>query len=280
MQPSLTAFGAAAHRAAHQVLDRGRIFLDPLALRILGTDAEAAIQEAKDDSSRRILRFFIAIRARFAEDALAAALARGTRQVVVLGAGLDTYAYRAALDEGVRVFEVDHPVTQAWKRERLVAAEIPLPRHLTFTAVDFERETLADGLLAAGFDPTAPTFFTWLGVVPYLSEDAIFSTLGFIAALSGGAQVVFDYGNPPALESPEEAYTTAHQALARRVASVGESFKSLFETEALHHRLSALGFRDLEDLGPSQIRGRYFPHLGPSLHERGGHILRASTRAV
>ena len=91
-QPSRTAFGAAAHRAVHQVLERGRIFTDPLAMRILGADAEAAVRDAENDPSRRKLRLFIAARTRFAEDALTAAVARGVRQLVVLGAGLDTYA--------------------------------------------------------------------------------------------------------------------------------------------------------------------------------------------
>src|SRR5689334_8184254 len=128
--PSLTALGAARHRAAHQVLEGGRIFHDPLALRILGSDAETVAREADERAGG--LRLFIAARARLAEDTLAAAIARGTRQLVVLGAGLDTYAYRAPLAGGLRVFEVDHPATQAWKRSLLEAAGIAIPRALTF----------------------------------------------------------------------------------------------------------------------------------------------------
>ena len=193
--PSRTALGAAGHRAAHQVLERGFIFSDPLALRILGTDAEAAIAEAEHEPRKRALRLFIAVRTRFAEDALAAAVARGASQLVVLGAGLDTYAYRAD-PKGLRVFEVDHPATQAWKRERLAEAAIAIPKTLTFAPIDFERDTLADGMAAAGFNPARQTFFTWLGVTPYLTERAVFATLGFIASLPGGAHVVFDYSNP------------------------------------------------------------------------------------
>ena len=195
-QPSRTALRAATHRAVHQVLEHGYIFADPLAVRILGTDAEAAVHDAEKDPSRRRLRLFIAVRSRFAEDALTVAVARGVRQLVVLGAGLDTYAYRTALGESLHVFEVDHPATQAWKRQRLAEAAIPIPSTLTFAAVDFEGETLAEGLSAAGFDPAKQTFFTWLGVVPYLTEQAVFSTLSFIAGLPGGADVVFDYSNP------------------------------------------------------------------------------------
>jgi methyltransferase (TIGR00027 family) len=182
-QPSRTALGAAGLRAAHQVLDRAAIFTDPLALRILGPDAEAMVRDAETDLSRQRLRWFIAIRARIAEDALAAAVQRGVGQLVVLGAGLDTYAYRAPPSDNLRIFEVDHPLTQAWKRERLAEAAIAPPAALRFVPVDFERETLADGLGAAGFDPARQTFFSWLGVVPYLTEQAVFATLGFIAGL-------------------------------------------------------------------------------------------------
>ena len=111
--PSRTALGAAYHRAAHQVLEQGIIFTDPLAVRILGVDAEAALREATNDPSRRMMRLFVAVRTRFAEDSLAAAVARGVRQLAVLGAGLDTCAYRSTFGESLRIFEVDHPATQA-----------------------------------------------------------------------------------------------------------------------------------------------------------------------
>jgi methyltransferase (TIGR00027 family) len=156
--PSRTAWAAALHRAAHQVLEQGRIFSDPLALRILGKDAESVAREAEQHPFRRIMRIFIAVRTRFTEDALAAAIERGVRQIVVLGAGLDTYAYRSALGAGLRIFEVDHPDTQAWKRQLLAQAAIPLPSSLTFAPIDFERDTLADGLAAAGFARAAELF--------------------------------------------------------------------------------------------------------------------------
>jgi len=276
-QPSRTALGAAGHRAAHQVLERGAIFTDPLAMRILGADAEAAVREAENDPSKRRLRLFVAVRSRFAEDSLAVAVTHGVRQLVVLGAGLDTCAYRTTFGASLRIFEVDHPATQIWKRQRLAEAAIPVPDALAFAPVDFERATLADGLTAAGFDPGQPTFFTWLGVVPYLTEQAVFSTLGFIASLPGGAHVVFDYGNPRASSPDQDEYAAAREALAARVASVGEPFRSHFETDALHARLMALGFRNIEDLGPALIRERYFAKRGGSSPDRGGHVIRAAT---
>jgi methyltransferase (TIGR00027 family) len=276
-QSSRTALGAATHRAVHQVLESGRIFTDPLAVRILGADAEAAVRDARNHPFRRRLRLFIAARTRFAEDALTAACARGVRQLVVLGAGLDTYAYRTTLGESLHIFEVDHPATQAWKRERLAQAAIPVPGTLTFVPIDFEREILADGLAAAGFEPTQQTFFTWLGVVPYLTEQAVLSTLGFIASLPGGAHVVFDYSNPPASGPDQNDDASVRESLAERVAALGETLKSHFETEALHTSLTALGFSQIEDLGPALIRERYLAGRGGSLPDRGGHVVRATT---
>jgi methyltransferase (TIGR00027 family) len=274
-QPSRTAFGAAAHRAAHQILEQGRIFADPLAVRILGEDAEAIAREAEADRSRRRMRIFIAVRTRFAEDSLAAALERGVLQVVVLGAGLDTYAYRSTLPDGARIFEVDHPATQAWKRERLASAGIPVPRSLTYAPVDFERQTLPEGLAAAGFNAAEQTFFTWLGVVPYLTEEAVWSTLSYIASLPGGAHVVFDYSDPPASLSPEAR--SEHDSRAARVAALGEAWLCYLEADQLHERLKALGFTEIEDLGPPQIAARYRPGRTGSPPEKGGHILRATT---
>jgi len=272
-QASRTALAAATHRAVHQILEEGRIFADPLAIPILGQDAESIAREASEQPSRRRMRLFIAVRTRFAEDALLASCERGVRQVVVLGAGLDTYAYRSPLGERARIFEVDHPATQAWKRERLAAAGIPLPAWLTFAPIDFERETLPQALAAAGFDPAQPAFFTWLGVVPYLTEQAIWTTLGFIASLPG-AHVVFDYSDPP------EALTGEARAVYERgaahVEALGEKWLTHFDPPMLHEKLRALGFGEIEDMGPPQIRARFFPnHAGPNA-EKGGHILRAA----
>ena len=275
-KPSRTAWAAAAHRAAHQVLEQGRIFADPLALRILGEDSETVARKAEERPSGRRMRIFIAVRTRFAEDALAAAVERGVRQVVVLGAGLDTYAYRNTLRDRLRIFEVDHPATQAWKRQRLADAAIPIPNSLTFAPIDFEHQTLAEGLAAAGFDSSQQTFFTWLGVVPYLTEKAVWSTLGFIASLPNGAHVVFDYSDPPASLSAEKR--TSHERRAKHVAELGEAWLNYFEAHELRAKLMALGFSEIEDLGPPQIAARYFPNRVSTLPDKGGHILRATTK--
>jgi methyltransferase (TIGR00027 family) len=262
--------GAAVHRAAHQLLEGGRVFSDPLALRILGPGAEA-VRAAAQDPARTGLRLFIAFRSRFAEEALERVFARGVRQLVVLGAGLDTYAYRNPLGPDLRIFEVDHPATQAWKRRRLAETGIPVPGNLAYVPVDFQRDDLAACLAAAGFDGARASFFSWLGVVPYLSEAAVFAILAGIAALPGGAHVVFDYGNPAG------AGDGGREELARRVAAVGETLRSHFETEDLHARLAAAGFLTIEDLGPAGMRERFLPGRAGTGPDRGGHVLFAST---
>ena len=279
MQPtqfSRTAIGAAGHRAAHQVLERGRIFADPLALRILGEDAERALAEAAENPSRRGLRLRIAVRSRVAEDAAHRAISEGVRQIVVLGAGLDTFAYRLKAETGLRVFEVDHPATQAEKRRRLAAAEIAAPAHLTYAPCDFEGAELSDALTSAGFDPGRRSFFLWLGVVPYLTQAAVFATLGFIAKLPGGAEVAFDYPNPIESVGDPEA-RKAFQALADRVAALGETLQTFFVTPDLHEKLRALGFTKIDDLGPLEMAAQFFPDETPRQGASGVHVVVAGT---
>lgn len=274
--PSRTALGAAIHRAAHQVLEHGSVFADPLAQRILGAERERLIAGAAARPATRRLRLFIAVRARFADEALDAALARGASQVVILGAGLDTLAYRRPWPAAVRVFEVDHPATQAWKRRRLDEVGIPVPAALAYAGVDFERDGLDAGLECAGFDARQRTFVTWLGVVPYLSRTALIRTLGWIAQLPGGGEVVFDYANEPR-DGGAAAAAQPEDDLADRVARVGEPFRTWLSTPDLHALLRDLGLEAIDDLGPEEIRARYFPEAHAATGgDRGGHIVRAT----
>ena len=276
-QSSRTAFRAAAHRAAHQVTEGGRVFSDPLAVRILGEAPEAVFADDLDRPATRGMRLFIAARSRFAEESLAAAVARGVRQYVVLGAGLDTFAHRNPYaDEALRVFEVDHPATQGWKRTRLADAGLATPASLTFAPVDFERQALAEGLAAAGFDAGAPALFAWLGVVVYLTRAAVLETLGFIASLPAGTEVVFDYGEPASAYPPEQRPYQARRA--SRMAAIGEPWLTRFMPPELAAELRRLRFDAIEDLGPADIARRFYGVEradGP-----GGHVVRAWTRAV
>jgi methyltransferase (TIGR00027 family) len=262
---------AAMHRAAHQLMEGGAIYADSLAVPILDAEAQSRLDEWGTAPRRRGMRLFIAARHRFAEERLAAAVATGIRQIVILGAGLDTTALRRLhAGRGVRYFEVDHPATQAWKRRRIVEAGFQPPAELTFAPVDFERETLPDGLAAAGFDHGQPAFFAWLGVVPYLTEAAIFETLKFVS-LVPRAEIVFDYANPP--EQLDPAVRAAHEARAANVAAIGEPWLSYFDSTDLAARLAALGAAEVDDLGPVEIQIRIFRRPDPIPAGRGGHIL-------
>jgi methyltransferase (TIGR00027 family) len=256
---SRTAERVAMRRATHQLYDQPLVFEDPLALSILSDEAAAQVRAETEEEIRNPwangLRLFIAVRSRFAEEELALALQQGVRQYVVLGAGLDTFAFRNPFP-ALRVFEVDHPDTQAWKRQRLEHAGIAIPETMRFAPVDFERDTLAHGLEDAGFRPQEPAFFSWLGVVPYLTRDAAFATLRFIAGLPQHSGVVFDYSIPREMLSEPER--KAFDFLAERVARAGEPFRLFFDPAQLFTDLRALGFTEIEDLDGAAIRVRWF----------------------
>ena len=285
-QPSHTARGAAAYRAIHQTLDGGVIFSDPFAARILDEETRARLDKTAADLSLRPWRLFIAARSRFSEDTLVACAARGVRQVVVLGAGLDTFSLRNAhAGLGVRVFEVDYPATQDWKRERLKQAGLAIPSSLTFAPVDFERQSLADGLKSAGFQADRPSFFQWLGVVPYLRREAVAMTLDFIASVRE-LEVVFDYAEP--VENYPAERRENVMAVAASAASRGEPWLSLFDTVELSGMLRQKGFGVVEDLGLAEIADRFYGILkqgiviGPGAHmvraQQGKHSITRSAR--
>ena len=275
-QPSRTALVAAAMRAAHQSLDGGAIFTDPHAHALLGPDADAIIAAVSADPATQPMRVFMAARSRFAEDCLSEAVARGVRQAVIMGAGLDTFSLRNPHGAaGLRVFEIDHPATQSWKRERLAQAGFEPPPWLTFAPVDFEHGTLADGLTVAGFRSDQPAFFIWLGVVPYLRREAIFDALRFIASVPD-AEVVFDYTEP--LENYEPERRAGAAAVAARAASVGEPWLSYFDPPELAQALKAVGFPSQHDLGLADIAIRYFGTTEhTSVRDVGPHIMHART---
>jgi methyltransferase (TIGR00027 family) len=260
-QPSRTAQLVAIRRAAHQLLDRPKVFVDPLAVRIIGQESAQSLltgqHQSEDPKVSLRLRAFYVARSRYAEDQLALAVGRGVRQYVILGAGLDTFAYRNPYLEGaLRVFEVDHPATQAWKRARLEEADILVPADLIFTPVDFEEQCLADGLRNAGYDPSLSAFFSWLGVTPYLTTEAVMATLRFIASAPAGSGVVFDYTVSPSLLDPDQRLI--FDTLVKRVDWVREPWQMFFEPAELKKDLLAMGFGHVEDIGPAQINARYF----------------------
>ncbi|HEU4997887.1 MAG TPA: SAM-dependent methyltransferase [Lapillicoccus sp.] len=250
------------------------MFRDPLALTILGGAADVAVAEARQRPERIPMRIFIAVRHRVAEDALAAAVDRGTRQVVVLGAGLDTFAYRNPFhDKGVHVVEVDHPATQEWKRATLDENGIEVPGTVAYLPVDVETDDLTHRLGTA-VDLTEPVFFVWLGVVPYLTRPAVDQTLSVVARVPG-ATVAFDYPNP--VDQLSDRAQAAHDTRAERVKAMGEPWLTYFDTDELDAHLAELGLSVVEDVGPDDIGSRWFGRPPGDAPRRGGHVVVAQT---
>ena len=277
--PSKTAESVARRRAAHQIFDDPTVFSDPIALKIIPADTEAAMESDPQGLEQtpwsRYLRASVAARSRYAEDQLDIAVKRGVRQYVILGAGLDTFAYRNPYPEDILlVFEVDHSATQVWKRALLDEGGILSPVSLTFVPVDFETQILERELQRAGFKANEPGFFSWLGVTPYLTNEAIADTLRFVASMPVGSVIVFDYMISPSLLSPVSRQ--AFEELAHRVDLVGEPFRTYFDPSSLEITLKAMGFGQIEDVGPSEINARYFSGRADELKVGDGvHIMKA-----
>lgn len=249
-RPSTTALRAATYRAHHQALDQPLVFDDPLALQIL-----SPLGSLKLPPRTSPVRAWAAARGRFAEDALGAARSRGCTQYVILGAGLDTYAYRHA-GSGFPVFEVDHPDTQAWKRSLLEQARIAAPPELTYVAVDFARQSLVSELARAGYRPNQPAFFSWLGVTPYLHESAVWETIAAIGGLHPRNEIVFDY----LVAGSELTWRSrlAHRIIAWYVARLGEPLRFLSAPPSIRTNLERIGFASIDDLDCPALNELYF----------------------
>lgn len=275
-KPSRTALRVAMRRAAHQLYDaRPLVFEDPVAVPILGDTYAEEVRRTPQRPDRPWsvgLRAFMVARSRYAEDNLARAVAGGVTQYVLLGAGLDTFAHRNQFP-ALHVFEVDHPATQEWKRELLGASDLPEPERHTYVPVDFEHQTLAAQLAEAGFDAGRPAFFSWLGVVPYLTLEAFRSTAGFLGSLPAGTGLALDYSQPRHVLSALERL--GFDSLASRVQLAGEPFQLFFTPEEIADELRAFG--PIEDLGAREVNERYFAGRADSLRLMGsaGRMLSA-----
>ncbi len=243
-QPSRTALTAAADRAAHLIVDKPPyIFADTLAEALLGVQAGELISYHRAHGGHVVLRSAraqVICRSRFTEDRLAVAVRRGITQYVILGAGLDSFGYRPGLARKVRVFEVDHPATQEWKRAALAAARIPVPDQVSYVPVDFTRDRLASQLGLAGFDPACPALVSWLGVTMYLTRDAIGQTLAAIGGFAPGTELVADYMLPDGLRDPD-----------------GDSYAGLVAAESARRGEPWLSFVSPEDMTGLLIRNGF-----------------------
>jgi methyltransferase (TIGR00027 family) len=258
---SRTALGVAWLRAAHQVIDsRPLILEDPAIVDLLGRQqveqALAAGSERAQSPGARALRAHVVLRSRYTEDRLEQSLARGVRQFVILGAGYDTFIARQPdWAKDLRVFEVDHPATQAEKQSRLIKAGLRVPLNVVFADVDFELESLADGLRRHGVSFDVPTFFSWLGVSMYLTETAVDAVLSTVAQFPKGSEISFTFAQPVAVPAPGSLEAgagtgtanraeTAGLSLAEAAAALGEPWKTYFEVPTLERKLRTIGFAD------------------------------------
>jgi len=277
--PSLTANSVAMMRAAHQILDGPVVFKDPIAVEIIGAQSVSDIQSRKRTLKTKLyshLRAIAVARSSFVEAELSAAIKSGVRQYVILGAGLDTFAYRNPNStDSLHVFEVDYPATQDWKRQQLNRADIKIPETLTFVPIDFETQSLATQLEAAGLRTDELTFFSWLGVTMYLTHDTMMKTMEFITSSTpSGSKIVFDYIISPSSQSI--LHRLVFYLLSRKVKKAGEPWKSFYDPNSLIKNLKTIGFSKAEDIGPEGINELFFKNRTDNLLVGNlGHLMKA-----
>jgi methyltransferase (TIGR00027 family) len=279
-EPSRSALSVASLRAVHQLLDEPLVLSDPIALPLLGASTEAALRDdpfALNDPMSRSLRAVLVARSRFVEDELSSCVAAGVRQYLVVGAGLDTFAYRNPYrDEGLRVFEVDHPGTQRWKQQLLAEASISVPASLTFVPADFERDDLGSSLRHAGFRADQAACVSWMGVTMYLTTDAVAATLRTVAGFAAGSRLCFDYRVPATMLNPVER--VINDVIEQRVAALGEPWLSTFDPTHLQRQLLELGFGTAESATPEDLNARYFARRKDGLRTGGGVRIMCATK--
>ncbi len=277
-------FNVAEDRAVHQILDNPKILADPLALRIIGAEAESKLRlnlARFQKPAERAFRAGVMIRNRYAEDELARSVQRGVSQYVILGAGLDTFAYRNPFPH-LRVFEVDHPATQAWKRSCLEKAGIPIPPSVAYVAVDFGQPRMIDALREAGFKSDEVTFVSFIGVLRYLSRETLIAVLTSIASsMRAGTELVVDCGPPPSLR--QRLRERADEIIAKGVSNYNGFRPSYFDPVSLMRDLKRVGFADVQLFSPKEMNARYCKgrtdglqienqmHLVKACVEDGGH---------
>jgi methyltransferase (TIGR00027 family) len=254
---------AAAARAAHLIVDESPyIFSDTVAEAMLGKLAADLLSYHRAHAAHPILsaaRAQVISRSRYAEDRLAAAVDRGVRQYVLLGAGLDSFGYRSPLAGQTQVFEVDHPGTQQWKRAAMAAAGIGVPASVSFVAADLGTDSLTSALQAAGFDFSRPAIVSWLGVIMYLDRSAIVSTLTSLAGFASGTELIADYMLPQSLRDQAGDFYVSQVGPA--AAERGEPWLTFLSPGEIGSLLAEYGFGTAEHVAqrdevPAQLWDR------------------------
>jgi methyltransferase (TIGR00027 family) len=245
-------------RAAHQLVDKPLILNDPIAVGLVPEASEQAMLAALDNHHDQVaLRSLFAFRSRFAEDRLAEAAARNVRQYVIVGAGLDTFAWRQPDHaRSMKIFAVDHVATLAWTQVRFWERGLPKPENLTFVPVDLEECRLGQSLVESGFAPDTPSLCSALGVVQYLDRQAVDALLGFASSLKVGSEIVLSF-SPPEDDLQGDGVLMAAGA-AERAAALGEPWKTRLRSRELVERLTHFGFSEVFHLTPKLAQQRYF----------------------
>lgn len=262
-QPSTTAIGTSLMRAAHTRLDSPALIEDPWGDRlILGEEREAMLARSGAEDLDALMRRHpsyggVILRARYAEDALAAAVERGVEQYVIIGAGMDSFALRRPpFADRLEIFEIDHPSTQGFKTARLALCEVETPADLHLIAADLAETSVAEALAGSPFRGDRPAFFAWLGVTPYLTRAANLATLAAVASCAAaGSELVFSYLDQRLLDAAGES--EAIQRARAQVASVGEPWVSGFDPDGLAAVLDGQGLELIEDVGREELSARY-----------------------
>ena len=257
-RPSQTMLRTATLRAAHQLLDKPLILRDPIAVGLVPESSEQAVLATLDEHRNQVaLRLFFALRSRFAEDRLAEAAARVVRQYVIVGAGLDTFAWRQPdYAQNMKIFAVDHVATLAWTQVMFWEHGLPKPANLTFVPADLEDRRLGESLSEFGFDRDAPSLCSVLGVTQYLSCQAVDALLGFASSLNAGSEIVFSF--VPTDEDLQGDDVQIAADAAKRNAAIGEPWKTRIRSRELVERLTHLGFSEVFHLTPELAHQRYF----------------------
>ncbi|HWW85398.1 MAG TPA: class I SAM-dependent methyltransferase, partial [Vicinamibacterales bacterium] len=261
-------------RALHQTIDHDpKILTDPVAPRLIGGDDDHRwLAPLLDHPFAKQWRAGFALRARYAEDCLAEGVRRGVKQYIILGAGLDTFAYRQpSWGSSLRIYEVDDPITQQWKGDRLRVADVAIPSNLTFVSIDFERISIPGALERTGFAFDAKTLCSWMGVTQYLTLHAVDATFQFVRSLPRSSEIVFSFILPQDAVSGMEAEALA--IAAQRAAEVEEPWLSRFHADDLGVTLRTMGFSQIIHLTPEEAHERYFRNRHDGLTERRGEQL-------
>jgi len=274
LQESRTAIRVAVLRAAHQVLDgEPKILVDPISIGLVPEAAEPALRadaQRLQQAPTRSLRANFVLRSRFAEDRLEEAARRGVTQYVVLGAGLDTLAYRQpSWAHRLTIVEIDHPASQQFKIARLHSAGVIVPSNVRFFSLDFRREDVAERLAKAPLDRAKPIFVSWLGVTQYLTRHAIRATLRSVASWGAGSEIALTYvvDDWSSLDADERAAMVGAET---RAAASGEPWLSKFSVLAIADLLSSSGFSRIEPFSIEEARNRYFRNRVDKLQPSAG----------